>query len=148
VLLGHWTFGLSQSAALSQCASETARLLALRWTVDRELLLTDRQQATTAGDGLVPGCGDDQGAKPRIPSAELRKAIEIVRMKAACLYFAVTTTPLEHGVDFQRLFAPVRYPLPLVDSGKARIFHAQTEPRRLMLGIRRSVEPHAGIEGT
>jgi len=48
-------------------------------------------------------------------------------------------TPLEHSVEFQRLFAPVGHPLPLVNSErKACIFHPQTEPRRLTLWIRRT----------
>jgi len=67
------------------------------------LLPTDGQQAATAGDGLVPGRGDDQGAELRIPPAKLQKSFEIVWIEATGLYFdgPVTPTPLEHGVDSQ-----------------------------------------------
>ena len=126
-----------------------SRKLGLRWTVDQELFPTDGQQAATAGDGFVSRRSYDQGAKLRIPPAELQKSFEIVRMKAACLYFdgPVPPTSLEHRVNFQRFFAPVRHPLTLVISErKTRIFHPQTEPRRLMLWIRRSVGMHSGQE--
>lgn len=90
-------------------------------------------------DSFVTRCTDDQGAKLRIPAAELQESCELVEIEAACLHFHGPVTPiaLEDRVNLKRLFTPVSHPLTLVDGEcQASVFHPQTKPSRLTGGVR------------
>lgn len=82
-----------------------------------EFLPANRWQVVIASDLLVTSGSDNQGTQLPISATKFQETFEFIEIEALCLHLHGPVTPvaLEDRINLERLFAPVRYPLTLVD---------------------------------
>ena len=111
---------------------------------------TDGVKVESPCEIFVAGAGDDERLESWMSSTEFEQAGKVPALESCALDLCGPRTPtaFDHGIHFQRLFAPVGDPLSAVHGeGEAGVLDPRTNSRRVTLLVRRTVGMHRGEQG-